>query len=321
MKAIGTPHAGALDRIGPFDIEMPALTAGSVQVRVVASALNPADVKVLGGQFAGRVLHGRTRPLISGYDFSGVVEAKADGVDDLSAGDEVFGFLPYSSSNKQGAFAEHVVVPRNAIARKPAGIGHDVAAASATPAVSALQALRDKGTLPTGGKLLVIGAAGGVGSLAVVIAKAWAKAHVTAVCSTYAVDYVRELGADDVIDRRVTEPSKIEGAFDVIFDSAAAYSFTTFRHALARGGAYVTTLPGPALLTGKLLSAFSSKRCHTFLVKPVRADLEIVGELLAAGMKVSIDSHFPVRDLSKALERHARGEVRGRIVIDVERGW
>ena len=321
MHAIGTPQAGALDQLRRIDVEVPPLAKAEVQVRIVASALNPADLKVLRGDLAGRLLHARTHPLVSGYDFSGVVEASAAGVTDLRAGDEVFGFLPYSSRTKQGAFAERVVVPRKTIARKPVRVAHDVAAAAATPGITALQALRDKGRLPTGGRLLILGAAGGVGSIAVSIARAWSKAHVTAVCSTYALDFVRQLGAEEVIDRRQQDPRKLQGPFDVIFDTAAAYSFASMRHALSNEGAYVTTLPSLGFMTGKLMATASKKRCHTIIVKPTQADLEQLAELLAAGLQVPIDSRFPVRELSKACERLERGEMRGRIVVDVATGW
>ena len=310
MHAIGVPAAGQLDALGPVEVEEPT---GEVRVRVVCSAVNPADHKVLGGEFAGRVLHARTRPLVSGYDFAGVVEAD---VADLKAGDEVFGHLPYSSKSRQGAFAERVAVPRAEIAKKPAGIGADVAAASATPALTALQSLRDLGRLRAGGHVLVIGAAGGVGSVAIGVARAL-EAKVTAVCSTYALDFVKGLGPDEVVDRRAKDPRSLAGPFDVVFDAAAAYSYAAFRHALAPGGGYVSTLPGPAWLGGKLLTAFSSRHAHVVVVQSRRADLEQIAGWLAVGMKVPIDSRFPVTELRAALDRLAKGEVRGRIVVDV----
>jgi alcohol dehydrogenase len=313
VRAIGIPAAGQLDALGPVDAPEPS---GEVRVRVVCSAVNAADHKVLGGQFAGRVLHARTKPLVAGYDFAGVVEAD---VDDLKAGDEVFGHLPYTSRNCQGAFAERVAVPRAEIAKKPTAVGADVAAASATPALTALQSFRDKGRLKAGGRVLVTGASGGVGSVAIGVARALG-AHVTAVCSTHAVDFVRDLGADEVVDRKVRDPKSLEGPFDVVFDAAAAYSYAAFRHALAPGGGYVSTLPDAGWVGGKLLATFSSKHTHFVIVKSARADLEQIGAWLAAGMKVPIDSRFPVADLRAALARQASGEVRGRVVVDVAFG-
>jgi alcohol dehydrogenase len=310
MKAIGVPAAGQLDALGPLDVAEPS---GEVRVRVVCSAVNPADHKVLGGKLAGRALHARTKPLVTGYDFAGVVEAD---VADLKAGDEVYGHLPYSAKNHQGAFCERIAVPRAEIAKKPAAVGADVAAASATPALTALQSLRDLGKLRTGGHVLVTGASGGVGSVAIGVARALG-AKVTAVCSTHAVDFVKELGADEVVDRKVKDPKTLEGPFDVVLDAAAAYSYAGFRRALAPGGGYVSTLPDAGWLGGKLMATFSSKHTHFVVVKSAREDLEQIAGWLTAGMKVPIDSRFPVTDLKAALARQASGEVRGRVVVDV----
>ncbi|HSD87025.1 MAG TPA: NAD(P)-dependent alcohol dehydrogenase [Kofleriaceae bacterium] len=323
IRAIGVPAPGAFDKLQPVEVEVPAPASGQIIVRVVAAAVNPADNKVLRGELAGRVLHAFTRPLVTGYDFSGVVEACGPDVDDLKPGDEVFGFLPYSSRTRGGAFAERLVANRAAVARKPAAITHEIAAAAATPGITALQAMRDKGRLRAGGRLLVIGAAGGVGSLAVAVARAWlgTDVHIAAICSTYAVDFVRGLGADDVIDRKVTDPRTVPGPFDVIFDTSAAYGYREMRHQLAPGGAYVTTLPTLGWLGGKVLAAASRKRCHMFIVTPRADDFEKLAAFIAAGMPVPIDTRYPVRELGKALDQLARGQVRGRIAIDVAAGW
>ena len=320
IAAIGVPQAGALDQLGPVQIARPVAGRGQVEVRVVASAVNPADHKVLGGGFDGMVLHARTRPLVSGYDFSGVVEACGDGVADLAPGDEVFGHLAYSSRNRQGTFAERIAVDRGTVARKPAGVSHRIAAASATPALTALQALRDKGRLAAGGKVLVIGAAGGVGSLAIGVAHALG-ATVTGVCSTYAVPFVRELGADDVIDRRQRDPLAGGGPYDVVFDAAAAASFGRARSVMTPRGAYVTTLPSARFIGGKLWSLVSGQTCSILVVTSRAADLEQVASWLAEGLRVPIDSEFPVRDLGAALDRLARGEVLGRIAVTVDGGF
>jgi NADPH:quinone reductase-like Zn-dependent oxidoreductase len=319
MRAIGIPAAGAFDQLGVVTIGAPTAGPGEVVVRVVASALNPADLKVLRGEFAGRVLHARTRPLVTGYDFSGVVEACGGGVTDLHPGDEVFGHLAYASSNRQGAFGERIAVARAAIGRKPSAVDHRVAAALATSGLTALQALRDVGRLQPGGRALVIGAAGGVGSLAIGVARALG-ATVTAVCSTYAIDFVRGLGADEVVDRRARDPRELTGPFDVILDAAAAYSYGALCGALAAGGTYVTTLPSAGWLGGKLLAMFSSKRCRMVVVRSVSADLEQLAAWVSGGTRVPIDATFPVRELASACAKMADGELRGRIAIDVEHG-
>lgn len=319
---MAAPRAGAIDQLAVVDVPEAEVGAGEVVVRVVASTVNPADYKVLGGEFAGRVLHARTKPLLAGYDFSGVVERCGDGVTDVAPGREVFGHLAYSSSNRQGAFAERVVVARDTVAVKPAAVSHADAAASATQGLTALQALRDHGRLPQGGHALVIGAAGGVGSLAIGVARGLG-ARVTGVCSTYAVDFVRELGADDIVDRRTQDVRALAGPYDVVFDAAAAYSYAAMRHALTPSGAYVTTLPSPAFVGGKLMALFSRRRCRFISVKSVRADLEQLAIWMTGDVKlrVPVEAHFPVRELGAAIARMRKGEGKGRIVVDVEGGW
>ncbi len=321
MRAMGIPQAGAIDKLGLIEVEPPTLGAGQVTVRVVASAINPADTKVMNGSFTGRFLHARTKPLVTGWDFSGVIDAVGEGVTAYKVGDEVFGHLPYAGGTKQGTFAERVVVPTGELAKKPAGVSHAIAAAAATSGLTALQSIRDKGGLPaSGGRVLVIGAAGGVGSLAIGVGKRLG-AKVTGVCSTYALDFVRELGADEVIDRRAKDPRTIDGPYHVIFDAAAGYSYAAMSGKLAPKGAYVTTLPGPGIVGGAILATFSSKHSKFIIVKSLTADLELVGSWIADGMRVPIDATFPIRDVAKAIARANAGEVRGRLVVEVDNGW
>jgi NADPH:quinone reductase-like Zn-dependent oxidoreductase len=289
-------------------------------VAVKWSAVNPADAMVSSGALVGRLLHARVSPLVLGYDLSGVVLGSGADVHELRKGDEVFGHLPFASSTRQGAFAEYVVVARDTVARKPAGLPHDVAAACATPGLTALKALRDVGRLRAGGRALVVGAAGGVGSLAVGIAKRLG-ARVTAVCSTYAVEFVRALGADEVVDRQKEDPLALRGSFDVLFDAAPAYSYLACRHLLAPGGTYVRTLPDLGVALGKIAALFSSRRCELVAVKPVRKDLELLASWIERGLPIPIEARFPVRDLQRALERLERGQVRGRLAVQVDGGF
>jgi NADPH:quinone reductase-like Zn-dependent oxidoreductase len=320
IRAFGVPKAGQLDALGPISIPAPTPGRGQIAVDVVASAVNPADLKVLRGEFAGRFLHARTAPLVTGYDVSGTVAAVGDGVDDLAVGDAVFGHLAYSGSTRQGAFAERVVIDRGAVARKPDTVAHDVAAAAATAGLTALQSMRDKGGLASGGRVLIVGAAGGVGSVAIGVARSLG-ASVTAVCSTYAVDFVRSLGADDVIDRRTSDVAKAKGPFDVIFDAAAAHGYASLRHLLTPAGGYVTTLPSAGFVGGKILATFSKRRTAVIVVQSRFGDLDLLGSWITGGMKVPIDARFPIRDLRAAIDRVAKGQVLGRVVVDVQNGF
>jgi NADPH:quinone reductase len=317
MRAMATRD---LDTVELTELPDPKPGPGEVLVRVVCSAINPADVTVVSGAFARRFLHAKTSPLVVGYDFSGTVEARGSGVDDLEVGARVFGHLPYSGSTRQGAFAELVTQPREQLARLPDEVEHPVAAAAATVGLTALQSIRDVAGVGKGKRVLVIGAAGGVGSSAIGVAKRLG-AEVVAVCSTKDVERVEALGADEVIDRKHTDPLRGEARFDMVFDTPGAYSYGACAHLLRPGGTYLNTLPSPALLWGKLQALFSSRRCSMIVVASRRADLEQLGQWLTEGLTVPIDSRHPVRELKAALQRMRAGGRAGRVVIDVADGW
>lgn len=302
--------------------ELPSVEPGpgEVRVHVRASAINPADEKVLRGDLAGKILHGNVTPLVLGYDVAGTVEAVGPGAD-FAVGDEVFGFLPYGRSTKRGAFAESAVVPATALARRPAALSPVDACALATAGVTALQMLRDIGGLQAGQRVLVIGASGGVGSLAVGVA-ARLGAEVTAICGAGAIELVRGLGAARVLDRANGDPLAEGGPYHVIVDAAAAYTWSSTRHRLAPGGTYVSTLPGPAVFLGMGLARLAGQRCAFVSVVPRRADLDLLaGWAVDGALEIPIDATFPIRDGRAAIERVARGGMKGRVVIEVDGGF
>jgi NADPH:quinone reductase-like Zn-dependent oxidoreductase len=317
MKALCT-NAG-IDALAIRDLRILEPGPREVRVRVCASALNTADQKVLGGEFLGNVLHGKQRPIVTGWDLAGTVEAT--GADaDLAVGDEVFGCLPYARTTKRGAFAEAVIAPTWALARRPAGLSVGDACALATAGLTALQAIRDLGHVKPEQRVLVVGASGGVGALAVGVASKLG-AVVTGICSSGAADFVRSLGATSIIVRAQTDLRALNECYHVILDAPAAHSFGSMRHLLAPGGVYISTLPGPGLFLSMALAPLLGKRAAVVLVKPKRVDLEQLASWAAEGMKIPVDSTFPVRDVAKALARLKRGGMRGRIVITVEDGF
>ena len=259
--------------------------------------------------------------MVVGFDFSGVVDALGKNISGLKPGDEVFGHLPYSRATRLVTFAEFTLTNANALAKKPAGISHALAASSATAGLTALQSLRDIGTLPSGGRVLIIGASGGVGSVAVGVAQKLG-ARVTAICATHAVDFVKELGADEIIDRLKVDPLQIvRGPFNVVFDTAAAYSWKSTRHLIEKRGAYVTTLPTVAFFRDKLASFLISPRAHFVIVKSRAKDLDLLGIWLGQGLKVPIFQTIKVKDVAAGLKRYQGGGMRGRIAVDVSGGW
>ena len=316
MQVLATDKYGPLDQLKTFEVPILLPQPGEVRVRVAASALSPADFKVVLGLF--KFLHARNFPLVVGYDFSGTIEALGPGVVDFKIGDDVFGFLPYGMANHQGAYAETLVAQVEELALKPAGVSHIQAAASATAGLTAIQSLRDLGGLKGNHtRVLVTGVSGGVGSLAVDIAKRMG-ASVTAVGSGKGLELARQQGAETLLDRKNQNVLlEAHGPFDVIFDAAAGYRWRQWKKALKPGGVFVTTLPSLAFAVDKILSLFSSTSVGFVLVKGKKADLTLLAELLADVLKMPIDSVIPVRDVAKGLTRLKNGEVLGRVAVEV----
>jgi NADPH:quinone reductase-like Zn-dependent oxidoreductase len=317
MKAIAAPSYGPLDRLAEIDAPLPSPGRGEVRVRVVASALNPADFKVILGTL--KFLHARNRPLIVGYDFSGTVDAVGPSVAGVSVGDDVFGFLPYGPGNRRGAFAESLIAKSNEIAVKPPGVSHENAAAAATTGVTAIQSIRDLGRLPAGGQILVTGVSGGVGSISVGVAKRLG-AEVTAVGSGAGLALARRLGATEVLDRTGRSlPGDIRERFDVVFDAAAAYRWRQWRSALKPGGTFVTTLPSLAFAVDKIHSLFSRTRVDFVNVKSRPADLRLLASWLEDGLEVPLASTIPVREIAQGLAHLQKAG--GRIAVRVADGF
>ncbi|MEZ4465782.1 MAG: NAD(P)-dependent alcohol dehydrogenase [bacterium] len=320
MRAIATSTPGDLHALGPMDVPTPAPAPGQVRVTVHASSVNPADSKIVHWTSQARFLHARVSPLIPGYDLAGVVDAVGAGVADLAVGDRVFGHLPFSGKSKAGAWAEQAVIAASELGRLPADVDFSPAGAIPTVGLTALQGLRDAGGLKPGGRVLLFGAAGGVGALAIGIAKRLG-AHVTAVCSTYAVDFVRDLGADVVVDRATADPLAHDTPFDVILDASGAYSYGQCVPILSKSGSFVTTLPSLAFATGKLRSLFSGRTCTFVVVKSRRADLDLLGAWLADGLVVPVDERYAIRNAPAAIARIDGGGLLGKIALDVADAW
>jgi NADPH:quinone reductase-like Zn-dependent oxidoreductase len=295
----------------------PTHRSDQLLVRVHASSVNPADVKVCTGAEGASFIHARRFPTAFGFDFSGVVEQVGTAAPSGTVGDEVFGHLPYSMTTRQGAFADYIAVVPDQVGLKPIGVSHEDAASSATVGLTALQALRDKGRLKDGQRVLVNGASGGVGSFAVQIAKVLG-AEVWGTSSAAKADFVRSLGAAEVVDYRKTSMADLSELFDVILDAASASSYAETKHLLTRHGAYVTLLPSASLLSGMANSAFSRRRCTFVTVKSRKADLEQLAAWLASGeLNPSVQATYDLEHITDALSELESGNVRGKIAVRV----
>jgi NADPH:quinone reductase-like Zn-dependent oxidoreductase len=322
MRAAFRERYGAPGRVVEIrGIEKPAPADDEVLVRIRAASVNISDwYEVVGRPRVGRFATGLRRPKEPrlGTDYAGVVEAVGKDVTELQAGDEVFG-------GRTGAYADYVVAKaERAIVRKPPSVSFEVAAAMPVAAITALQALRDKGGLQPGQKVLIHGASGGVGTYAVQIAKALG-GDVTAVCSTPNVEIARTLGADRVVDYTAEDCTAGDERYDLLVDIAGTRSFRQLRRVL-KPGATVVIVGGPrhnkllgplGHVAGTMLAAlFTSQKATFFIAKLTKESMETIRELLEAGKLTSvIDSSYPLDQVADALEHMGGGHPRGKIVV------
>jgi NADPH:quinone reductase-like Zn-dependent oxidoreductase len=318
MKAMIIRKYGVIDDIEQAEIHRPTAGNGQVLVKVKAAAVNPADLKVVTGKNGGKFLHSGKSPIRLGFDFSGVAEEVAEEVPGFAPGDEVFGFLPYSSKTAQGSFAEYVVVNSDTIAKKAASISHTEAAAAATTASTALQALAGLGGIQKGQNVLVNGASGGVGGFGVQIARHFG-AEVWGTCSAGNIDFVKSLGAGHAIDYKKNSLKDLTGPFDIILDAVSNSSYGECSGIMAPKGVYITMLPSLGLLTGKIRGLFSSRKCSMCIVKAKTTDLsELAGMMEAKSISSSLAAVYPLEKLKEALEKFSAGGIRGKIAITVD---
>jgi NADPH:quinone reductase-like Zn-dependent oxidoreductase len=309
------------------EIEKPTPEDDQLLVKVRAASVNPLDWHfVEGTPYMMRALGvGLRKPKDTrlGVDFAGTVEAVGKNVTKFKPGDEVFG-------GRTGAFADYVCVRESrAVALKPASITFEQAASVPIAAITALQALRDKGQIQAGQRILINGASGGVGTFAVQIAKSFG-ADVTGVCSTRNLDMVRSLGADHVIDYTKEDFTKGADRYDVIIDNVANHSLLECRRALKPNGVYVLIgggsaneqgLIGPLInpVKAMLLSPFVSQKMGMLLADLNHNDLAMLADLMQSG-KVTpvIDRTYKLSELPQAIQYLEQGHARGKVVINVD---
>jgi NADPH:quinone reductase-like Zn-dependent oxidoreductase len=321
MKAIANDEYGPPEDLELREIDKPDVGADDVLVRVRATSVNPADWHIMRGlPYLVRVSEGLRRPKrsVPGVDLAGEVEAVGENVTQFQPGEEVFG-------GRNGAFAEYVRGAERNFAPKPGGLTFEQAAAVPIAGCSALQALRDRGDLQPGQRVLINGAAGGVGTFAVQIAKSFG-AHVTGVCSTRNLELVRSIGADEVIDYTAADFAGSGRRYDLIVDAVGNRSLRDFRRALTRKGTLVLVGGGGGRWLGPLalplraavMSRFVSQRLRPFLAQIKKPDLVVLKELIEAGEVMPvIDRTYPLSDTPEAIRYLEAGHARGKVVITV----
>jgi NADPH:quinone reductase-like Zn-dependent oxidoreductase len=321
MKAMVQWVYGPPDDLSMREIAIPDVGAHDVLVRVHSAALNVGDgFAVRGEPLPMRLESGllRPKPGIPGYDVAGVVESVGTRVTRFRLGDAVFGA-------GRGTCAEYAAVADERLAPKPATLRFEQAAAIPIAGLVALHGLRDAGRLKSGQKVLINGAAGGVGTFAVQIAKALG-AHVTGVCSTANVDMVRSIGADEVIDYTREDFTRRAGRYELVFDNVENRPLAECRRVLTPDGTLVLNSGSGArgmkllvrLLKPLALSPFVRQRLVRYLSRPNYADLMLVKELVETGrVKPVIDRVVPLSETAVALRHIETGHARGKVVVAV----
>ncbi len=321
MKAVFIEGFGGVEVLRCGDLPRPQARRGQVLVEVHAAAVNPRDWMLREGRYQFRFLMPGF-PLILGSDMSGVVVEAGPGADRFRPGEEVFGMQ--TLWGRMGCHAEYVAIAESALARKPEAISHVEAAAVPCAALTAWDALMRIARIRPGTRLLVIGAAGGVGTYAVQLAKALGAA-VTAVTSTGNVDLVRSLGADEVIDYKTQQFAAVAGEQDVVFDTIGREDLDTVRPVLAADGRYITTLPNDRSArqaftsrVARLLRGGHGCSAHVALVRADGAALQRIADLMAAGaVRSVIDSTYTLEEAARAHERSRSFRSRGKLVLRV----
>jgi NADPH:quinone reductase-like Zn-dependent oxidoreductase len=312
MKAVVFIAYGGNDVLELKEIPKPAIKPYEVLIRVHAAGVNPVDWKVREGQ--AKILTGGKFPKVLGIECSGVIAETGHLVKDHKAGDSVIA----NAGMGLGAYAEYLAVKEKAVFPKPEMVAFEDAATLPIAGLTALQAVRDKGRIAPGRKVLINGASGGVGTFAVQIAKILG-AEVTAVCSAPNAGLVKGLGADHVIDYCQQDFTKTTERYDCIFDVVSSRSFGECKGALSERGVYINTLPTPSIFWNIVITTLlPGKKAETMMVSQRASDMEwMCGQLKTGRLKVVIDCVFSLDQIKEALASSQTGRARGKIVLKI----
>ncbi len=319
MKAAVYRSYGPPEVLQIEEVEQPSLQDGDddcLLIKVHSASVNPFDYYFRKGFLPVRPSNGLFKPQqqILGIDVAGTVESVGKNITKFKVGDRVFGSC-------LGSHAEYVIVQEHKISLMPSNLTFNEAAAVPCAALTALQALKDAAQIKKGQKVLIIGASGGIGHFAVQIAKLY-EAEVTAVCSTPNLAWVKELGAQHVIDYTKEDFTKNGERYDVILDASAARTFFSCKRSLTETGFYITenpTKPGFQLVQVLLSSLTSDKKMKgAGITKTGGEKLERIRELLETGeIKPVIEKIYPLSQIAAAHRHVQNGHTKGKVVIEV----
>jgi NADPH:quinone reductase-like Zn-dependent oxidoreductase len=314
MKAAVIHRWGSPDVFEIVETNQPIPGADQVLIKVIASGLNPVDWKHRKGNH--KYMLGQTFPIILGYDVSGEVVETGANISTFKKGDLVFGDL----DNKYGGgLAEYAIGSEHCFAKIPANC--DPAEAAAYPLVSltVLRAFRDKANLQKGQTVLINGASGGVGYVAVQMAKLFG-ANVIAVASSRNKELIEHLNPDKFIDYTKSDLLEANVKVDLFFDVAGNYSFLKTKRMLNKGGMYLSTLPRPKILVHKMLQVFTAnKKVKTVLRKHRASDMKQIAQWISEGkLEMSIDQTFNIDQIKEAHHYSEKGKTQGKCLILIQ---
>lgn len=308
MKAVRIHEYGGPEVLKYEEAPRPTPATGELLIRVHAAGVNPVDRAIRDGRFKERIPF--KLPFVPGWDVAGVVEAVGPGVSRLKPGDPVYGRTDLA---REGSYAEYMVARESEIALKPKSIDFVTAAAIPLAALTAWQALFDNAKLSAGQTVLIHGAAGGVGHFAVQLAKIKG-ARVIATASARNHEFLRSLGADQVIDYNTTRFEDVVKDVDVVLDAITGETADRSYGVIKKGGIYVSILRPPS---EEKAAAHGVRTGHTFVQANV-AELDEIAKLVDSGrLKASIEKVFALAEAPAAHERNATGHTRGKIVLRV----
>jgi NADPH:quinone reductase-like Zn-dependent oxidoreductase len=311
MIAVVIEKFGTPDVFRISEMPEPDITDNELLIEVIAGSVNPIDWKQRKGNH--RFLFGSPFPIVLGYDVSGTVVKRGRKVSDFEMGDKVCGVL----NNKYGGgLARFAKGQANCFSHVPDAVDYASSAALPLAGLTALQALRDKGKISAGKKVLIIGAAGGVGHFALQIAAVY-QAEIFAVSSKSHEQFLSKLPHHQFIDYKRTDILRLSERFDIIFDTVGKYSFPVCKHLLRPGGIYINTLPRPKIILHKFLSFFTrDKKVRTLLMKHKNNDLDqLLKWTTEKKIKICIDRVFSVGEMNKAHQYSEEGHTEGKILI------
>ncbi|MGB0466032.1 MAG: NADP-dependent oxidoreductase [Pontibacterium sp.] len=310
MKAIRIHQFGDTSNLNYEDIPKPTLSAGEVLIKNEACGVNPIDWKTCSGGGAAPFIG--DLPFVPGWEFAGVIDQVAEDVADFSPGDNVFGMIRFPEP--AGCYAEYIAAPAGEISLRPNSLDSKTAGGLCTAGLTAWQALFDKGQLKAGQRVLILGAAGGVGHIAVQLAK-WAGAEVIGTASEKNHDFLRALGADQLCDYQSCDITTTFSELDLIIDAVGGDTGLGALDCLAQDGTLVTL---PSVTKDLIIAAGDAKGLN---VLPIRAEanaeqLKEIAALYDQGkLQLNLAQSFPLSQVAEAFKLSASGHVRGKLVL------